>query len=395
MPSPRPRPRVISRPFDAIGYAMKQRIIAKAREVGFDMIGFAPAAVGAREQARLDAFLAAGQHGDMDWMERTVERRRDPRGLWPEARSVIVLGQNYGPDHDPMANLAARDRANISVYARNRDYHDLVKKRLKQLGRWMAETFGCDLKVFVDTAPVLEKPLGQVAGIGWQGKHSNLVSRGLGSWFFLGEIFTTLELAPDPPEDDHCGTCSKCLDICPTDAFPAPYTLDARRCISYLTIEHKGHIDPAFRAAIGNRVYGCDDCLAVCPWNKFAKASSEAAFVAREDLELPLLTSFLELDDAGFRARFSGSPIKRVGRDRFLRNVLIALGNAGDASVLTRIEPLLSDASALVRAMAVWACGRLAPGEKIADLRARHASGEVDGNVLKEWAMSATTDRAG
>lgn len=366
---------------------MKERIKAKAREVGFDMIGFAPAVVGARERARLDAFLASGQHGDMDWMERTVERRRDPRGLWPEARSVIVLGSNYGPDHDPMLNLKARDRANISVYARNRDYHDLVKKRLKQLGRWMAGEFGGDLKVFVDTAPVLEKPLGQGAGIGWQGKHSNLVSREFGSWFFLGEIFTTLELAPDTPERDHCGSCSKCLEVCPTDAFPAPYTLDARRCISYLTIEHRGHIDPAFRAAIGNRVYGCDDCLAVCPWNKFAKASSEAAFVAREDLSLPLLTSFLELDDAEFRARFAGSPIKRIGRDRFLRNVLIALANAGDGSALAKIEARLTDPSPLVRAMAVWASGRLAPGAPFDDLRGRYARGETDTDVLKEWAM--------
>jgi len=369
---------------------MKDRIIAKAREIGFDTVGFAPASVGAREQARLDAFLTSGQHGDMEWMERTVERRRDPRGLWPDARSVIVLGSNYGPDHDPMANLAARDRANISVYARNRDYHDLVKKRLKQLGRWMAGEFGGDLKVFVDTAPVLEKPLGQAAGIGWQGKHSNLVSREFGSWFFLGEIFTTLEVSPDPPERDHCGSCTNCLDICPTDAFPAPYTLDARRCISYLTIEHKGHIDPAFREAIGNRVYGCDDCLAVCPWNKFAKASSEVAFVAREDLALPLLASFLALDDAGFRARFSGSPIKRIGRDRFLRNVLIAIGNADDASVLVMIEPCLSDPSPLVRAMAVWASGRLATSTQFDVLRGQYVSEEVDADVLKEWALPAT-----
>ena len=304
---------------------MKQRIIAKAREIGFDAVGVAPATVGAREQVRLDAFLAQGQHGDMEWMERTVERRRDPQTLWPEARSVIVLATNYGPDHDPMDNLEAWDRANISVYARNRDYHDLVKKHLKQLGRWMAAEFGCELKVFVDTAPVLEKPLAQSAGVGWQGKHSNLVSRDLGSWFFLGEIFTTLDLEPDWPGSDRCGSCSNCLDICPTRAFPAPYTLDASRCISYLTIEHKGHIAEEFRRAMGNRVYGCDDCLAVCPWNKFAKTSSEAKLTAREDLTLPLLTSFLGLDEAGFRARFSGSPVKRVGRDRFLRNVLIIL----------------------------------------------------------------------
>lgn len=364
---------------------MKQRIIAKAREIGFDAVGVAPATVGAREQARLDAFLAQGQHGDMEWMERTVERRRDPQTLWPEARSVIVLATNYGPDHDPMDNLEARDRANISVYARNRDYHDLVKKHLKQLGRWMAAEFGCELKVFVDTAPVLEKPLAQSAGVGWQGKHSNLVSRDLGSWFFLGEIFTTLDLEPDRPGSDRCGSCSNCLDICPTRAFPAPYTLDASRCISYLTIEHKGHIAEEFRRAMGNRVYGCDDCLAVCPWNKFAKTSSEVKLTAREDLTLPLLTSFLGLDEAGFRARFSGSPVKRVGRDRFLRNVLIATGNSEDAVALPVVERLLADASPLVRAMAVWAAGCLAAPERLAVLRALHEPGELDDDVRGEW----------
>lgn len=368
---------------------MKQRIIAKAREIGFDAVGIAPAVVGAREQARLDAFLAAGQHGDMDWLERNADRRRDPRTLWPDARSVIVLATNYGPDHDPMANLAAMERANISVYARNRDYHDLVKKRLKQLGRWMAQEFGCELKVFVDTAPVMEKPLAHAAGIGWQGKHSNLVNREFGSWTFLGEVFTTLELEPDKPEVDHCGSCSKCLDICPTNAFPAPYTLDARQCISYLTIEHKGHIAEEFRAAIGNRVYGCDDCLAVCPWNKFAQTSSEAAFVPREDLTLPLLTSFLGLDDTAFRARFSGSPIKRVGRDRFLRNVLIAIGNAGNRGALPALEQVIRDPSSLVRAMAVWAARRLALPEEWDALRGAHAPEESDPDVTYEWSRSS------
>jgi epoxyqueuosine reductase len=364
---------------------MKQEIIAKAREIGFDAVGIAPAAVDARDRARLDAFLAQGQHGDMDWMERTAARRRDPRTLWPEAKSVIVLATNYGPGHDPMGNLAARDRANISVYARNRDYHDLVKKRLKQLGRWMAGKFGCELKVFVDTAPVLEKPLGQRAGVGWQGKHTNLVSRELGSWFFLGEIFTTLDLEADRPERDHCGSCTNCLDICPTGAFPAPYTLDATRCISYLTIEHKGHIDEAFRAAVGNRVYGCDDCLAVCPWNKFAVASHEAAFAARADLTLPVLASFLDLDDAGFRQRFSGSPIKRIGRDRFLRNVLIAIGNSADPEALDPVGRLLSDPSPLVRAMAVWASRRLASPDRFITLRDRHIDNETDPEVRGEW----------
>jgi epoxyqueuosine reductase len=368
---------------------MKQRIIAKAREIGFDTVGVAPSAVGGREQARLDAFLASGQHGDMDWMERTLERRRDPRALWGDAKSVVVVTTNYGPAHDPMDNLAATDRANISVYARNRDYHDLVKKRLKQLARWMVGEFGCELKVFVDTAPVLEKPLGQLAGVGWQGKHSNLVSRELGSWFFLGEIFTTLELEPDKREVDHCGSCTNCLDICPTNAFPAPYTLDATRCISYLTIEHRGHIDPEFRAAIGNRIYGCDDCLAVCPWNKFAKTASEAAFAPREDLELPLLTSFLGLDDAGFRARFSGSPIKRIGRDRFLRNVLIAVGNSGDGNAAAAVEGMLSDVSPLVRAMAVWAIGQLASPEIFEALRVMHEAIETDLDVRIEWLRKA------
>ena len=364
---------------------MKQLIIDKARELGFDLVGFAPAAVGAREQARLDAFLAAGQHGDMDWMARNAERRRDPRVLWPEARSVIVLATNYGPERDPLGDLGARDRANISVYARNRDYHHLLKKRLKRLGRWMAKEFGCALKVFVDTAPVLEKPLAAMAGVGWQGKHSNLVSREFGSWLFLGEVFTTLELEPNRPEVDHCGSCQECLDICPTDAFPAPYTLDASRCISYLTIEHKGHIPEEFRAAMGNRIYGCDDCLAVCPWNKFAQTASEAAFVPRADLDLPLLTTFLDLDDAAFRTHFSGSPVKRIGRDRFLRNVLIALGNAEATAVPPALEALLLDTSALVRAMAVWAIQRIAPPDQLSILRATFQPGEVDEDVRREW----------
>jgi epoxyqueuosine reductase len=364
---------------------MKQRIRDKAREVGFDAVGFAAATIGAREQARLDAFLALGQHGEMDWMARTAERRRDPRALWPDVRSVIVLAANYGPERDPLGDLAAVDRANISVYARNRDYHDLVKKRLKQLGRWLATEFGCELKVFVDTAPVLEKPLAHAAGVGWQGKHANLVSRDFGSWLFLGEVFTTLALEPDRAEADHCGSCRKCLDICPTDAFPAPYTLDATRCISYLTIEHKGHIPVEFRAAMGNRIYGCDDCLAVCPWNKFARAASEAAFVARADLDLPLLESFLGLDDAAFRDRFRGSPVKRIGRDRFLRNVLIAVANAGGDMVTPAHVDLLGDPSPLVRAMAVWAVGRIAPAAQRAALARQHRTGETDEDVRREW----------
>jgi epoxyqueuosine reductase len=343
--------------------SLSEEIKTKAREIGFDAVGIAPAEMGARERARLAGFVEGGEHGEMAWMADTLERRSHPKALWSEARSVIVLAANYGPDHDPMRSLAERDRGNISVYARHRDYHDLIKKRLKRLARWLQETHGRepsgDVKVFVDTAPVMEKPLAARAGVGWQGKHSNLVSRDHGSWLFLGEVFTTLDLAPDAPEIDHCGSCRACLDVCPTAAFPRPYQLDARRCISYLTIEHRGHIPEEFLGAIGNRIYGCDDCLAVCPWNKFASATEELAFVARADLTLPLLTELAELDDAGFRAKFSGSPIKRIGRDRFVRNVTIALGNSGDPSALPLLERLAQDDSELVRAMAVWAMARL------------------------------------
>ncbi|WP_028793486.1 tRNA epoxyqueuosine(34) reductase QueG [Thalassobaculum salexigens] len=359
---------------------LNERIEAEARAAGFDAVGITRADVGAREQARLDAFLAAGQHGEMAWMADTHDRRRDPKTLWPEARSVVVCAMNYGPEHDPLDDLRRTDRGVIAAYARNRDYHDLVKMRLKRVARWMHAELDCEVKVFVDTAPVLEKPLAASAGVGWQGKHSNLVSREHGSWLFLGEIFTTLDLTPDAAETDHCGSCRRCLDICPTDAFPAPYTLDARRCISYLTIEHKGPVPREFRAAMGNRIYGCDDCLAVCPWNKFAETAREAAFVAREDLTLPLLSELAGLDDAAFRARFSGSPIKRTGRDRFVRNVLIALGNSGTADALPSVTSLLEDDSALVRGAAVWAYLRLggAPGDRPAR--------ENDREVLAEWA---------
>ena len=364
---------------------MKERIRQSAREVGFDVVGFAPATVGAREQARLDAFLSSGQHGEMNWMARNAERRRDPHRLWPDVRSVIVLGTNYGPAANPMCNLEAHDRANISVYARNRDYHDLIRKRLKRLGRWLTDQFGCDLKVFVDTAPVLEKPIAGQAGIGWQGKHTNLVSRDYGSWLFLGEIFTTLEIKPDVPEKDHCGACRNCLDICPTKAFPTPYTLDATRCISYLTIEHKGHIPIEVRPAMGNRIYGCDDCLAVCPWNKFARVTNEAGFLARGDLDLPDLASFLNMDDQEFRKRFKGSPIKRIGRDRFLRNVLVAVGNSAEPKFILGVEALLCDPSPLVRAAAIWALGCLVDRCRIVQLRESHVSEEPDRSVLNEW----------
>jgi epoxyqueuosine reductase len=323
----------------------------------------------------------------MGYMEETRTRRVAPRSLWPEVKSVVMLGMNYGPDGDPLATLTQKDRGNISVYARHRDYHDLIKGRLKLLGAWLAaQAPGSELKVFVDTAPVMEKPLAQAAGLGWQGKHTNLVSREAGSWLFLGALFTDVDLPPDEAEQDYCGSCRACLDACPTDAFPQPYLLDARRCISYLTIEHKGHISVEFRDAIGNRIYGCDDCLAACPWNKFAQASREAKLKARDDLIAPKLGDLLGLDDAGFRAFFSGSPVKRIGNARFLRNVLIAAGNSADLSLLPLVEARLGDPSPLVRAMAVWALGRLAP-ERAAALAARQQ--ESDPNVRAEWARAA------
>ena len=365
--------------------AIEERIRREALRLGFDAAGIAaPDAVQAAG-LRFGRFLALGRQGDMDWLAAKADRRRDPRTLWPEVRAVIMLGMNYGPAEDPLAPLARPARGTISVYARNRDYHDLIKKRLKVLARWMVAEFDAGVKVFVDTAPVMEKPLAAAAGLGWQGKHTNLVSRDFGSWLFLGAVFTTLELAPDAPHRDRCGACRRCLDICPTDAFPAPYELDARRCISYLTIEHKGHIPRHLRPAMGNRIYGCDDCLAVCPWNKFARRAREAAFHAREELEAPELAHLAGLDDAAFRALFTKSPIKRTGRDRFVRNVLIAIGNSGQAELLPTVRARLADASPLVRAMAVWALGRLAPAEA-KWLRSRHLRRESDPAVRAEWA---------
>lgn len=371
---------------------MKERIREKAKEEGFDAIGFAQAKMGLREKARLEAFVSLGQHGDMTWMAEHLERRKDPRSLWPDVRSVIAVAINYGPESSPLNDLRAFDRANISVYARNKDYHNIIKKRLKKLGRWLGKEFNCDLKVFVDTAPILEKPLGQAAGIGWQGKHSNLVNQKFGSWLFLGEIFTTLNLEPDASEVDHCGSCKKCLDICPTNAFPEPYMLDASRCISYLTIEHKGHIPVEYREKMGNRIYGCDDCLAVCPWNKFAKMASESAFIPREDLTLPLLEDLLCLDDLSFRKKFSGSPIKRIGRNRFIRNVLIAMGNSRAKNPTVDFLNLLDDSSNIVRAMAVWAVGRMMSGEKLKILSTPYLKVETDANVLEEWDRALATD---
>jgi epoxyqueuosine reductase len=321
----------------------------------------------------------------MDWLAREPDRRAAPSGLWPEARTAVVVGMNYGPSHDPMAILKKPERAAISVYAQHRDYHDVVKGRLKELAGWLQRRTGEAVKVFVDTAPLLEKPLAERAGIGWQGKHTNLVSRRFGSWLFLGEILTAAVLEPDPPEGDHCGNCRRCLDVCPTDAFPRPYQLDARRCISYLTIEHKGPIPRTFRAAMGNRVYGCDDCLAVCPWNKFAAVAQEAKLQAREDLKAPPLGELLALDDAAFRRLFSGSPIKRIGRDRFVRNVLIAAGNSGDAGLLVCIEPLLADPAAVIRGAAAWAFRRLASPAMVEAARAARLAHEADPEIIDEW----------
>ena len=363
----------------------RDAILAHARSLGFQAVGVASAEDAPADGEGLRAFINRGYAGDMTWLPRTAERRAAPRALWPEARSVVVVGLNYGPAHDPLGLLATPTRGVVSAYAQGRDYHEVLKGRLRRLARFVAGTFGAEVKLFVDTAPVMEKPLAARAGIGWQGKHTNLVSRRHGSWLFLGELFTTLDLAPNNAEDDHCGSCRQCLDICPTDAFPTPYRLDARRCISYLTIEHKGHIAPEFREAMGNRVYGCDDCLAVCPWNKFARRTEEYAFLPRAELTAPRLADLAALDDTTFRTIFSGSPIKRTGRDRFVRNVLIAIGNCGDATVLTAATRLLHDASPLVRAMAVWATQRLAPPADFAALRASHAPAETDPAVLVEW----------
>ncbi|WP_136636195.1 tRNA epoxyqueuosine(34) reductase QueG [Pseudooceanicola onchidii] len=341
---------------------LKQKLVDQAQAEGFDAARICRPTDIPLAPARLKTFLEAGYHGQMGWMAERTQWRGDPSALWPEARSVIMLAENYGPEEDPLALLETPDRAAISVYARNRDYHDVVKKRLKRLARWLlAEAGSGEVKVFVDTAPVMEKPLGAAAGLGWQGKHTNLVSRDLGSWFFLGAIFTTLDLAPDAAEVDHCGSCRRCLDACPTDAFPAPYQLDARRCISYLTIEHAGPVDPDLRAGLGNRIYGCDDCLAVCPWNKFAEVAREAKYHARDALVAPALADLAALDDAAFRAMFSGSPIKRIGRNRFVRNVLYAIGNSGDPALAEAARPHLNDPDPVVADAASWALGRLAP----------------------------------
>ncbi|MER8712525.1 tRNA epoxyqueuosine(34) reductase QueG [Mesorhizobium sp. M1295] len=367
---------------------LRALIDREARNAGFDAVAVTTPDAIPQAPARLAEFVADGFHGSMDWIAETLERRGKPTALWPEVRSIIVLAMNYGPDHDPRDIQTKRDRGAISAYAQNRDYHDVMKGRLKAIAGKLVARTGGDVKVFVDTAPVMEKPLAEAAGLGWQGKHTNLVSRAHGSWLFLGTIFTTAELVPDAPEDDHCGSCRACLDACPTDAFPAPYRLDARRCISYLTIENKGPIPHEFREKIGNRIYGCDDCLAACPWNKFAQAASEAKLAARADLREPPLAELLCLNDAAFRALFSGSPVKRIGRDRFIRNVLIAAGNSQDLSLAGAVRALLDDASPLVRGAAVWALARLVPGREFAERAAAALQLEGDEAVRGEWLLA-------
>ncbi|WP_374375471.1 tRNA epoxyqueuosine(34) reductase QueG [Dongia sp.] len=364
--------------------AIKADIRARALLEGFDAVGFAAAELPDAARGRLASYIGEGRHGEMRWFAEKVERRGDPKVLWPDVRSILVLGLNYGPDEDPLRVLAQKDKGGISVYARNRDYHDVVKKKLKSLGRWIAETYQIEIKVFVDTAPVMEKPLAAQGGIGWQGKHTNLVSRQFGSWLFLGEIYLALDLPADAPEVDHCGSCRACLDICPTAAFPAPYQLDARRCISYLTIEHAGPIPAEFRPAMGNRIYGCDDCLAICPWNKFAGLAHEAQLTARDDLRAPALADLAQLDDAAFRAFFSGSAVKRIGRDRFVRNVLIAMGNSGDPALLPGVLERLADPAVIVRGAAIWALRQLAPAEWARRAPAAIPS-EHDSSARLEW----------
>ena len=358
----------------------------EAERSGFAVLGIARLDdFGEEPGRRLEAFLAGGQHGDMEWMAAQAGRRTHPQALWPDARSAVVLGHSYAPAGDPLDVLKRPSVGAISVYARGRDYHDVVKGKLKHVAGALARATGADVKVFVDTAPLMEKPLAALAGVGWQGKHTNLVSRTAGSWLFLGVILTTAPLEPEQPEEDHCGSCRRCLDICPTRAFPAPYQLDARRCISYLTIEHKGPIDRELRPLMGNRIYGCDDCLAVCPWNKFAEAAHEARFHATDATREPPLAALLELDDAAFRRRFAASPIKRTGRDRFVRNVLIAAGNSGDRSLVGAVRARLTDASPIVRGAAVWALGRLADAGEVRDRASAALTTETDESVRAEW----------
>ena len=377
------------RPTDDKAERLRHRLTSFVREEasaqGFELCRVTGPDVIPDAPTRLAAYIEAGYHGTMGWMEETRERRADPKVLWGEVRSIVMFGMNYGPDEDPRSVLEKKDRAAISVYARNRDYHDVMKGRLKEIATRFAARAGADVKVFVDTAPVMEKPLAAAAGLGWQGKHTNLVSREYGSWLFLGSLFTTAELDFDTPEVDHCGSCRACLDACPTAAFPAPYKIDARRCISYLTIEHKGMIDRALRPAFGNRVYGCDDCLAACPWNKFAETAREMKLKARDDLREPEITHLLSLDDAAFRTFFSGSPVKRIGRNRFIRNLLIASGNSARSELVEPCRRLLHDGAPEVRGMAVWALSRLIDRDTFEALRRGHRPQEQDPEVQAEW----------
>jgi epoxyqueuosine reductase len=365
---------------------IKAALACEAASLGFDCIGVTdPGVLGQAAGAHFREFLQAGSHGDMDWLAHQPERRIDPRVLWSGVRSIVMLGVNYGPEENPLAALAKRTCGTISAYAQGDDYHDVIKKRLKALARWLHAATGEEVKVFVDTAAVMEKPLAQAAGLGWQGKHTNLVSREFGSWLFLGAIFSAADLPRDAADIDHCGSCNACQEICPTAAFPAPYKLDARRCISYLTIENKGPIPREFRKAIGNRIYGCDDCLAVCPWNKFAQIGRETKLSARAELREPKLAELARLDDASFRALFAKSPVKRIGRDRFVRNVLIAIGNAGEADLADEAKRLLDDASPLVRGAAVWALAQLLPRKEFDAVALRSAYKETDAEVQNEW----------
>ncbi|WP_425365034.1 tRNA epoxyqueuosine(34) reductase QueG [Fulvimarina endophytica] len=387
-----------AQPSPQVGARLKRHLAEGAERLGFSGFGIAPGTGDGVAGGRLKTFVAEGRHGTMGWMPETLERRRSAKALWPDVRSILVLAMNYGPGEDPLAILERADRGAISVYARHRDYHDVIKGKLKELAsRLIAEAWreglgAHDAKVFVDTAPVMEKPLGALAGLGWQGKHTNLLSRDFGSWLFLGSIFTTLDLPHDEPATDRCGSCTACLDICPTNAFPAPYQLDARACISYLTIETKRVIPRSLRAKMGNRIYGCDDCLAVCPWNKFAEAAREAKLIAREDLKAPRLDDLLALDDKAFRALFSGSPIKRIGRGKFVSNCLIAAGNSGDRAFLPQIRTLLGDGEALVRAMAVWAFAQLTSDADLLREAGPARDSETDEMVIEEW-QAAMTER--
>jgi epoxyqueuosine reductase len=358
---------------------------ARAAAEGLHSLHITKARLPADVGERLELFLEQQHHGDMSWLEQRKQQRKSPDALWPDAKSAIIVALPYTPDMDPMQRLQDKETGVISVYALNRDYHDLFKGKLKRLASWFHQHTDEQVKIFVDTAPLMEKPLAALAGLGWQGKHTNLVSRELGSWFFIGTILTTADLQIDEPEVDHCGTCTACLDICPTKAFPVARQLDARRCISYLTIEHKGHIATEFRKPMGNRIYGCDDCLAVCPWNKFAQAASETKLIARDDLRAPQLKDLLRLDDTAFRVFFAGSPVKRTGRDRFIRNCLIAAGNSGQVDLIPIVTALLRDPQPIIRAMAVWALRQLAPPHDVEQLRNSHLSAESDQNVKQEW----------